>query len=489
MKKIILICGIQAVYVFSTFAQNDVDAMRYSQLTFGGTARFVSMGGSMGALGGDISTLSYNPAGVGVFRKTELTISPSFFSQNTSSTYNGNNSSDKRLNFNLGNIGIVGSIHLKEEKNGGWEFLNFGFAYNQTNNFNNRINIQGYSKNSSLLDNYSAAANGHASTDFDLFSTNLAYQTYLINPTGIPNQYTNVLAPKYGEQQRKSIDMSGYMGETVISLGANYKSKVFIGGTVGIVNVRYKETSTYSETSDSTQGFNSFNLNNSLSTSGRGDNLKMGVIVKALDWLNIGAAIHTPTEIKLTDRYSSSITSNVDTSFILHSVTGTPLNFTQSSPKGSFNYTATTPWRAIGSVGFVIKKLALINVEYEYVDYTYAQLNSTPNVFTDVNTTIHNKYTATGNLRVGGEIRLDPFAFRLGYAYYGSPYKGGENINAARMSYSTGVGFRHNKFFMDLAYVYTMYTEYNYFYDSSNLTSVKNDYVASNFMITFGVKF
>jgi hypothetical protein len=88
MKKYIFISGMGLFCAFSSLAQNDVDAMRYSQLTFGGTARFASMAGSMGALGGDISTLSFNPAGIALFRKTELSITPSFFSQTTTSTYN-----------------------------------------------------------------------------------------------------------------------------------------------------------------------------------------------------------------------------------------------------------------------------------------------------------------------------------------------------------------------------------------------------------------
>ncbi len=482
MKKLIILIGIGIVCANVANSQNDVDAMRYSQLTFGGTARFASMAGSMGALGGDMSCLSFNPAGIAVFRRTELSFTPTFVSQSTSSTFNGYNSSDSKFNLGLGSIGIVAAIPLKPEKSGGWEFFNLGFAYNQTNNFNNRINVQGYNKSSSLLDSYVSAANGHTSADFDAFSTNLAYQTYLINPAG-GTQYSHVLQPNYGELQHKQVDMKGYMGEGVLSAGANYKNKVLVGATIGIVKLRYKESSSYTESSDSTAGFRSFTLNNSLTTtSTESFNLKLGVIVKPIDWLSIGAAIHSPTQLTLTDKYSSSMTSDVDTN-------GTALSGSQDSPKGTFSYTVTTPWRAIGSVGFILKKNALINVEYEYVDYSYAQLHSTPNVFSDVNNTIHNKYTATGNLRAGAEIRMDPFAFRIGYAYYGSPFKDGDNANANRMSYTTGVGYRHNKFFMDLAYVFTKYTEYNYLYDSPNLPSVKNDYKASSFMVTVGVKF
>jgi len=90
MKKQILITGAILLCVFSSNAQNDIDAMRYSQITFGGTARFASMAGSMGALGGDISTLSFNPAGIAIFKKTELSISTAVFSQTTTSVYNAN---------------------------------------------------------------------------------------------------------------------------------------------------------------------------------------------------------------------------------------------------------------------------------------------------------------------------------------------------------------------------------------------------------------
>ena len=144
MKKLIFAFGIGCIWNISVSAQNDIDAMRYSQITFGGTARFASMAGSMGALGGDISTLSFNPAGIAIYRKGELSITPSVFSQSTSSTFNGTNASDRKLNFNFGNIGLVTTINLTGKNNTtGWESINFGFGYNRKNNFHNRISIKG----------------------------------------------------------------------------------------------------------------------------------------------------------------------------------------------------------------------------------------------------------------------------------------------------------------------------------------------------------
>jgi long-subunit fatty acid transport protein len=280
--------------------------------------------------------------------------------------------------------------------------------------------------------------------------------------------------------QRKSTETKGAMGEGVFSFGANYKEKLLLGATLGVVKARYEEESVFEETDaeDTISYFKSFKYIQNLASSGTGVNFKMGMIVKPNDWLRLGAAVHTPTAIRFTDNYSSYMESDVDTA-----------TYADSSAEGSFRYTITTPYRAIASVGFIIKKLALINIEYEYIDYSYAQLNSHPNVFSDVNSTIRSKYTSTGNLRVGGEIRFDPITFRLGYALYGSPFRNGDNVAAIRTSYSGGIGYRLNNFFVDFAYVRTNFSETNYLYDPSISSPVKNNFRNSSFMLSLGVRF
>lgn len=168
----------------------------------------MSMGGSMGALGGDISTLSFNPAGIAVFKKTELSISPSIVSQSTSSDYLKANDFDRKVNFNISNIGLVASFKIKDTTSG-WQNINFGFAYSRTNNFQNRISIQGTNTSSSLLDTYVAEANGHDSSSFNDFSTALAWNTFLINPLAPDSNFYDHVIPHYGQLQRKSIETSG----------------------------------------------------------------------------------------------------------------------------------------------------------------------------------------------------------------------------------------------------------------------------------------
>ncbi|MBL7890097.1 MAG: outer membrane protein transport protein [Bacteroidia bacterium] len=479
MKKHILVY-ILGIVVLPLWSQNDIDAMRYSQITFGGTARFASMAGSMGALGGDISTLSFNPAGIAVFRKTELSITPSVFSQTTTSDYNGRSASDRKLNFNLGNIGFVATFKLNEEKSKGWQTINIGVGYNRTNNFHNRILVEGYNKNSSLLDTYVADANGYSDSEFDQFSTGLAWSTWLINPLAGDSIHYDHVIKNYGQLQRKSVESRGSMGETAISFGANYDNKLFLGGTIGVVRVRYNEEAIFEEidTEDTISGFKSFAYTQNLNTQGSGINMKLGAIFKPTDWLRIGAAVHTPTSITLSDDYSSSMKSDLES-----------VRYEEQSESGKFDYTVTTPFRAILSSGFVINKIAVLNAEYEYVDYSYAQLSSRPNVFAEVNSMIRSNYTSTNNLRFGGEFRFDPFAVRLGYALYGSPFKNGDNKTASRSSYTGGIGYRSDNYFIDFAYVYTAYQQNSYLYNPDISEPVKSKYTNSSFMLSMGVRF
>lgn len=481
MKKQVLIIATLTMYACTSIAQNDIDAIRYSQLTFGGTARFAAMAGSMGALGGDISTLSYNPAGIAVFRKTEFTITPSIFSQKTTSTYNNSQADDSKLNFNFGNAGLVAAWDVSG-KGRGWETINFGFGYNRSTNFHNRILIEGSNTTSSLLDTYVNNANGSDPSEFDPFSTDLAWQNYLINPdtSGTPYQYNHVIT-NYGELQRKSVESRGAVGETVVSFGGNYKHRLLIGATIGFVGARYIEEAVYEEidNADTISGFKSFSFTQNLAARGSGYNFKLGAIVKATDWLRLGASIHTPTTFSFKDEYSSTMKADLET-----------VKYDTASPKGTFDYQITTPFRAMGSVGFIIQKIALLNIDYEYVDYSDARLSSSPNVFANVNSTIRSKYTSASNIRVGGEIRLDPFAIRAGYALYGSPFtSANENKNASRTSYTAGIGFRDNDYFFDFAYVLNQYSEYSYLYDPTLVTPVKSKFQSSSFMFTFGVKF
>ena len=493
MKRILITKILIIAMIIPALSQNSVDALRYSKITFGGTARYMGMCGAFGALGADFSALSTNPAGIGLYKKSEYTITPSIYIGRTSSTYNGQTGEDNKINFNLGNAGIILTQDISQSKKAGsWKNVQFGFGLNRNNNFNNRIYIEGVNSKNSLVDTYAEYANGIYYRDIEedkyndyTYDLNLAWWTYLIDTIGSSTTYKSA-APPGDILQRKSIENWGSMNEMVLSFGANYNDILYIGATFGFPTIRYFQRSTYRETALTNatlpnDKFREFTLWDDLETRGTGFNFKFGVIVRAADWVRIGAAIHTPTYYKnLTDEWNTSIKSEFDDGF----------TEVRSSPYGTFDYDLTTPMRAIGSIAFIIGQYGLISADYEYVNYSDARLRSKSYSFFNENDDINRKYTSTGNIRVGTEWRCDRLRFRGGYAFYGSPFKSGIN-DGTQNSYSLGLGFREKYYFIDFAWVLTKSSEDYYLYGTSDIVvnPVKNDFTNNNFLLTFGLRF
>lgn len=196
MKIWFLLFGISLS--FSGFGQNQVDAMRYSNLHYGGSARYNSMGGAFGALGGDLSSASINPAGIGVYRSSEFSISTAMVSNSTNTNHYGNNAADFRLNLNFNGIGYLTSIDISKGVTG-WQKINFAVGYNKIANFNNRYSISGVNNNNSAIDQWVNNLNENGGADASTINdnsqyyqgTNLAWQNYLIDYD------TNVTASPY----------------------------------------------------------------------------------------------------------------------------------------------------------------------------------------------------------------------------------------------------------------------------------------------------
>lgn len=481
MKNLKIITAVFMLLTIAAKAQNEVDALRYSNITFGGTARYIGLGGAFGALGGDFSTLSTNPAGLGVFRTSEFSFSPSIYTSETSSKYLEKTSGDIKYNFNFGNIGFVSAYKLRKahEEGAGWEYLNFGFGVNRYANFNNRFLIEGDNHANSLITDYLDRANGNLVSELNPFDTELAYNAYLIDPIDTLGNYSSVVPVNGGVKQSKSITASGSMNEMVVSMGGNYNDQFYIGGTIGFPFIRYYEQSTYREVDlDTISTFKTFSLNDDLSTVGSGINFKLGMIFKPIDYVRIGAAVHTPTFFTMKDSYSRTLSSEFDDG----------KSYLATSPDGKFDYELNTPMRVIGSIGFVIGEYGLISADYEFVDYAEARLRAKSYKFFEENEAIQSNYRAQTNLRVGAEVRLEPVTLRGGYALYGSPYKTGIN-NGEKTSLSFGIGIREKEYFMDIAYVYTRADENYYLYNPLLVQPVNNSMTSNNIMITLGLKF
>jgi Outer membrane protein transport protein (OMPP1/FadL/TodX) len=482
MKRILVTGFFALLFSHTAFSQNETDALRYSRIGFGGTARYTSMGGAFLALGGDISSLSTNPAGIAVYRRNEMALTPSLFVNNVKSVYNGTTSPDSRYNMRIDNFGFIFSSKTQNQTAKGWQTIGFGLAYNRYSSFQSNATMVGQAT-SSLMDSWRRTAAGTGPYNLDAFNEGLGWNCWLLNNAiGDTTKYTDTIPDGDLLDQRKIQTVRGGMGEWLFSLGGNYSDKLFIGATISIPTLKYSEVTQYSEVEvhDTVSDFNSFILNQSLETKGRGISFKMGIIFRPVDFIRVAFAFHSPVSLRLNDTYSADMTSYVGTS-----------TFSYASPTGLYNYSIKTPMRALAGIAFILGKTGIISIDYEFIDYSEAFLKAEDFNFITANNAIRDKYRATSNIRVGGEFRLLPWVFRAGFAFYGSPYQETVNNDASRRYFTGGVGYRPNDedFYFDFGFVYSNEKSNYYFYDQSLVNPVENNWKATNVVMTLGYRF
>ena len=499
MKKTALIIMFMAAALNNGLSQNADDALRYSRIFYNGTARFNSMGGAFTALGGDISSLNQNPAGLGVFRSSEISISPQLYNFNSRTNFNSSINDDYLYNFNLGQAGVVLNL-INNQATSGLITLNFGYSYSMTNNFEETIEIDGVSEGSSLLDFWAEKIEGIVDTtlvdDLNVADAYLAWYTWLLDPLSGTNDtygtaYTNYgrYSADYGKNMTRIINNSGYTGEHAFSLAANYSNKLFIGAGLGITRVEFESKYEHAEKSDSVlaSGFSDFNYSYYYRNWGTGYSLKLGLIYKPVEPLRIGVSFQSPTLFRISEYLNDNIVSHVE---------GRE-NTTKENEASWFKYSLTTPFRATLGVAYQIRKLGVISAEYEFVDYGMAKfttIGSDDYDYTEKNQAIKNSLKSTSNIRVGAEARFNRLYLRGGYGYYGRAYKTGEiNDNLFYNSYSGGIGFRDQNISVDFGFTrisnkenfVLYYTEY----PADDTPVSNNNYNRNIFTVTFGYKF
>lgn len=473
------------LFSLTTTAQNSTDAYRFSSYDILGSARFVAIGGAFGAVGGDLSTLNYNPAGLGIFQSAEFSFSPTLNYSTNNSIYNSSTGVDAKTNLNHGLFGMVNTRRFYEGSrahNSGWKAINYGFSINRIKNYNNTLLIAGDSYSSSLADVWRDNANGLSSDELQPFSTGLAWETFILDTVpGNPTQYYSS-APLGGVNQTYFEESKGYVNEMSFAMSANYNDKLIIGFSLGITNLNYNRFIKYNEYSIEAPAdyeYDEFTYREELATKGSGINAKIGFIYIVSPALRISAAYHTPTYYgELVDEYTTS----------LESFMGDGKDHYSESPFGEFYYSLSTPSRIMLGLSTFIYKKGFLSVDYEYMDYGKSKLASDDNDFTDVNTDIRNDFQVTHNIRIGGEYKLDYFTLRGGYNIIGSPTN--ENVNEILSSaYSWGIGYRLGNAYFDFAYSKrkTESLFYTYNPDYVNPASLTNN--TSNYVVTLGYKF
>ena len=504
MKKLIFtIIASTGIFALS-FGQYVDQSLLFSQQYFGSTARSKAMGNAFGAIGGDFSSLSINPAGIAIYQRSEAVGTLNLLNMgSTETTYQGQISNDSNNNFNFRNIGYI-MANPSQGGNSGLVSFNFGIGMNKLNNFNQNISVSKMGSPHSRMDAFAENTNGI--NTFQLYDENnpftsgipweskMAWETFLIdvsnpNSSGVGNQYQSILFQNELVNQNQTVSKEGFNNEYVISFGANFNHKLYVGATMGIQDLYYNESKTYSETGD----WGSFDYYSNARTRGTGYNLKLGMIVRPIPALRLGLALHTPTMFNLNEEYSSVMKSNLQN-------VSTAANGTHSieTPLGKYNYKMESPTRAIASIAYQFGSKGMISADYEYVDYSKSKMRQGEDGynFSAENTDIRSVYQSVGNIRIGGEYKpLDAVSLRAGYELFGNPYKSyvnnlsQPNQNYSMYTYNLGFGYRIDNVYIDVAYTLGKKTDFNYMYQlNSGSNAVQYNNTTNGLVFTLGFK-
>ncbi len=457
-KKITIVLGALCFGLFAQ-AQDENDALLLGRTYQYGTARNISLSGATGSLGADFGAINNNPAGIGLYRRSELTFTPNVFVTNTNGEYQGNSNktTDSKMNFNQAAYVVAKAKKGKRYKRSKWKTSNFAFGFNRLANIHSDFSYQGIDNTSSFVENFAEEINntgGLNDGSLQVVSEGAygAYQTYLIDQDFNDTTQAASFVPYAGGLNRsKTIRRNGGINELNFTYGANYNEKLLIGLSVGIPIVSYNQTEILTEDDNSGDLDNDFDyvdLVQNVSIEGTGINLKLGTIFKPSNAMRFGLAVHTPTWYSITDVSNLEIESNTENLL----GTGSSIHTYVPDQSNLFEYRFSTPMKAIASGTAIFGKKGFVSADLEWVNYEgmqYRYNNGFEAAEQLVNDAIQNTYQNAFNLRVGAEARIDKLAIRGGYAFYGNPYE--EFSNGAAHSGSLGLGYRARGFYLDLA--------------------------------------
>jgi hypothetical protein len=498
MKKyFFLVCLI--TFNLSAFAQAEFDALRLSQTDITGTARYVGMSGAFGALGGDMSAIAVNPAGIGIYRSSEISITPSFQGNFVGSDLNGSISETENLKVLMNSFGYVGSFRTYDES----AISNFNFAvtYNRTADFNRNTNVVGIGRTTSLLDRICDVENTMWNTD----GTHPNHTNFFDYVDGVGVIGLNTEGDSYepflnpGELTNNSMQLTetGGIDSWNFTLGANYNHSLYLGIGVGIQSIDYERNSSYVEEYAAGGGTE---LRNTLTTTGSGVDFKAGLIFRPVPELRLGVSYKTGTYYTLTDVFKASMAS---WGFIA------PASdvYTYVGATEYVDYMLKTPWQWTISAAYQFEDKGLFSIDFDYLDNRSILLkNSSGFEMTDINEYMDYDFRKSYHIRAGGEIRMtDNISLRMGAAWYSSPLiKNLEGYDIAtaytRPEYSMpkdtwyasmGLGYRSGAFFTDVAVQEKLSTEHFFNYCDMS-TSTEYAVVTSNkvnLVLTAGFKF
>lgn len=487
IKHILTVVAIVAI-TQNTYAQYSQDAIRFSGSQPGSTSRIKALGNANVSVGGDLTSISSNPAGLGFFTRSELSITPEFNLNKTNADYLGTSSTGKRNDGNFNNASVVfyGKLNKApgQSKTEGWLSVNFGASFNRTNNFYQKTSYRGTNSVSSIADYYADLGNIALQNNYSLDG----YLEGWARDQGLISLNTNNFYDPntaLGGTQTNTTTTTGGQSSYDFSFGANYSNKLYIGAGFGITSLRYNNTSNFTEErflyTDLNRNYSSTYTRDQV-TRGTGFNGRFGLIYKPVEVVRIGATVTTPTWYTIDDSSFEGLSTKYNSDAKQTAGANYPLS-----------YKLRTPFKVAGGIFVFAGKLGFITGDVEYVDYSSTKLSESTDYafnFDADNADIKRYYKGAINTRLGAEARLSPnFLLRGGYGILGSPVRDSDS-DANTKTISGGLGYRFANYYIDATYMHVQskYGQYPYeIGELSPLASIKS--TNNNVFLTLGLRF
>lgn len=468
-------------------AQTFDEAYSFASMEYSGTARSIALGNAMTAVGGDLGSLTLNPAGSAVAGYGQFTITPGVtissvnavgtpLTGSTTPYSYGDNILLNQARMTLPNIGFMLNYNLGNRY--GLKSISFGFVGNQTNNFLQRARAKGSNSLTSLAGAIAYDTDGYRYKELEgdnaynngaAWRSIVGYQSGMIsNFGGFDDAYLGVtekvwpdgnigLAGDINQEYNRYIYGNKY--DFLLNFGANFNDNFYIGANLGLATITYNYKLSEEELSvdpskfgmefdDGTiKYFDSFLYRDNWKTQASGAYFKVGFIAKPASGIRFGAAIQTPTIYAVRDTYAQDAqvwyTDGSDS--------------WAQSPEGEYSYFLTTPFRANAGLALTFGPYGLISADYELCNFSHMRFRDSmyQDDFDDLNDEIRQYMGLSHEIRVGLEIKPTPgFALRAGYDFTTSPEKldASNYVKANRHIISGGLGYSSSgSFFADLA--------------------------------------
>ena len=423
MKKIITIAFLFAATV-TTYSQSlgyqDLGVL-FSKNDDNGSARFTAMSGAFGALGGDVSAISVNPAGISVFTNSYFTGTLNSRNSNITSNYYGNSLSTKDKFFNISHAGAV--LVFDSAYKSDWNKFAIGFNYRITKDFEN---------------SYLAQGNSGVAT----------FKEFPLDTNTDPLNYNIPV------EQRFSNNYNGDISEFNIAFSSVHRNKLHIGLGLNFYDLNFSQQSLLTEFNDDVNGNElDANLYQENITVGTGFSANLGFIYKANQNFRLGLAYQTPTWFSEIIESTNIIENDGYFGDTEIAVSNSNIDYSNTSggffPTQELLYKLKTPSKLTASAAFIFGKDGLISLDY--INRNYQNMELSNGAFTVENEFFENDLRNTHSFNIGTEWRMDRFSVRGGYKFEQDPSNFAESKNNLK-GYSLGAGYNFGNMKLDLSF-------------------------------------